>query len=309
MKKAIVTGAVGFIGGALTKKLLEMKVIVYGVDIQVEKMNRFSMYDNFIPVCADFSKYPVLAEFIKDTEIDVFFHFAWAGGFTSALKNYTLQLENARHAADAFMAACQIGCKKFIQAGTYNEFELQPVLKGENKEPRYTCIYSTAKTAADVICRTLAYNMGIEYCTGLIPMPYGEGNYSKQLTYVVIRSLLNQISPKLVEGNETYDFVYIDDIAEAFIAIALSGKDQKGYYIGHRKLQTFKEWIIQIRDVIAPGVELKFGEYQDSHTIDYSEIDLDALYQDTGFECKADFEESIRKTADWIRQLETEERK
>lgn len=304
MKKAIVTGATGFIGGALVRKLLLLDVEVYGVDIETPKFAEFESNTNFHKIIASFEAYKDLPKLINDNCIDVFYHFAWAGGFTTAIKDYTLQMRNAAYAGDALVAAKDIGCAKFVYAGTYNEFEIRTFLASDDFEPRYTCIYSTGKTAADLICKTLAYNLGIDYCMGLIPMPYGEGNYSKQLVNVVINCLNNNVSPKLVEGNNTYDLVYIDDITEAFVAIGEKGVNKKGYYIGHRKLKTFKELMIDIRDIIAPNVKLKFGEYIDVQNIDYSLIDLDALYNDTGFECKADFKESILRTAEWVKTLE-----
>jgi len=45
------------------------------------------------------------------------------------------------------------------------------------------------QAAGGLICRTLAYNLGMYYTAGLIPMPYGENNYSKQLVNVVIDAL------------------------------------------------------------------------------------------------------------------------
>lgn len=300
-KAVVVTGATGFIGGALTKKLLEQGTIVYGVGRDIIKMKRFYQYKNYIPVVADFLKYKELPQIIKHSHIEVFYHCAWYGGFTTALRDYHVQMKNVAYAGDALNAAKKIGCRKFVNAGTYNEFEIQTFLASDVFEPRYTCIYSTAKTAADLVCRTLAFNYGIDYCTGFIPMPYGEGNYSRQLTNIVIDSLNRGIAPKLIEGNNMYDLVYIDDIANAFIAIGEKGNNQKGYYIGHRELKTFKEWMIQIRNIVAPNVKLKFGEYKDSQNLDYSLIDLNALYNDTDFECKADFAESILKTAKWIK--------
>lgn len=302
MKKVIVTGATGFIGSSVVKKLLSMGVIVYGIDIDLNKLNAFKNNHNFIPIVASFENYKDLPKLIKVSQIDIFYHFAWAGGFTTAIKDYKLQMENAAYAGDAIIAAKEIGCKKFVYAGTYNQFEIQNFLASKTFEPRYTCIYSTGKTAAGLICRTLAFNIGIEYSAGLIPMPYGENNYSKQLVNVVISSLLNGVPPKLVEGNNTYDLVYISDIVDAFIAIGSKGIDQKEYYIGHRTLKTFREWMIEIRDILAPEVQLRFGDYKDKQNIDYSMIELNALYEDTAFECQADFKESIQRTAEWIKK-------
>lgn len=305
MKKVIITGVTGFIGGSLARKFLSTGgVTVYGVDICTPKLNEFKKYENFIPVIASFSDYERLPEKIHDEEIEVFYHFAWAGGFTTAIRDYRIQMSNAAYAGDALVAAKKIGCKKFVYAGTYNQFEIQNFLETPGFKPRYTCIYSAGKTAAGLICRTLAYNMGIEYSAGLISMPYGENNYSKQLVNVVVDNLNKGIPPKLVEGNNLYDLIYIDDLVNALIAIGEKGKNQHEYYVGHRELKTFKELMIDIRDVIASDVELKFGEYKDVQQIDYSKIDLDALYRDTGFECTADFDETMKKTSEWVKSLD-----
>lgn len=301
MRKVIITGVTGFFGGSLTRKLLSLGVKVYGIDIDTPKLNKFKDNPNFISVIAGFEDYQKLPEMIKDTDIDVFYHFAWAGGFTTAIQDYKLQMSNAGFAGDAIVAAKKIGAKKFVYANTYNQYEIINFLESEIFEPRYTCIYSAGKTAASLICRTLAYNLGINYSAGLIPMPYGENNYSKQLVNVVINSLINGQAPKLIEGNKLYDLVYIQDIVDAFIVIGEKGKNKREYYVGHRKLKTFKEWMIEIRNVIAPDVELQFGEYKDNQQIEYSKIDLDALYKDTGWECKYELKDKIFSTSEWVK--------
>lgn len=213
-------------------------------------------------------------------------------------------MSNASYAGDALVAAKTIGCRKFVYAGTYNQFEIQNLLSAQGFGPRYTCIYGAAKTAAGLICRSLAYNLGIEYSAGLICMTYGENNYAKNLVNVVINCLNKGMPPKLVQGNNTYDLIYIGDLVDALIAIGEKGKDQCEYYVGHRHLKTFRKLMEDIRDVIAPDVKLKFGEYEDNQCIDYSKIDLDFLYRDTGWECKADFAETMRKTSEWVKILD-----
>lgn len=300
MKKVAITGCTGFFGGTLTRTLLEQGVMVYGIDINEAKLASISN-KNFVPVVVGFEDYAKLPELVKDPDIDVFYHLAWAGGFTTAIRDYKLQMSNAAFAGDALVAAHKLGAKKFVYANTYNQYEIINFLESDYFEPRYTCIYSTGKTAAGLICRTLSHNLGIEYSAGLIPMPYGENNYSKQLVNVVINSLNNRQAPKLVEGNNLYDLVYVQDIIDALIAIGEKGKDKKEYYVGHRKLKTFKEWMIEIRDEIAPDIKLKFGEYKDNQQIDYSRVDLDALYIDTGWECHYELKDKIKDTAEWVK--------
>lgn len=49
---------------------------------------------------------------------------------------------------------------------------------------------------------------------------------------------------------------------DAFIVIGDKGANSRGYYIEHRKLKTFRQWMMEVRDVINPDIELIFGEYK-----------------------------------------------
>jgi nucleoside-diphosphate-sugar epimerase len=305
MKKVVITGATGFIGGALAKRLLNDGVKVYGVGRNEDKLNELKKYGDFVPVVADFEQYFELPRMIADGNIDVFYHFAWQGVFGESFKDYSLQLSNAKYACDTICQAIKMDCEKFVYAQTYNFYEIKSFINNDVFEPRYTCVYSSSKTAAELIMKTLAFNNSnnIVYSSGAVCMAYGEGNYSQMLTNVVIKKILNNESPDLIEGNNLYDMIYVSDIAAAFEAIGKYGINQKTYYIGHRQLRTFKEWLVDLRDAINPAVKLNFGSYKDNQNIDYSLIDLDALYNDTGFEAKTDFAESIIKTADWLKSI------
>lgn len=300
MNTVIISGVGGFLGSHLCTRLLSKGVKVYGIDINDEVHKRF-VNPNYIPIVASFESYCNLHEKITEN-VDVFFHYAWAGGLLQdSFWNYELQLQNAKFACDAFMVASRIGCKKFINSGTNNQIEIKQFLAAKDFSPRGTCIYSAAKTALDLMCKTLASRTETQYIGTMIPMPYGIGNRSMQLANVVMISLLKGESPKLIEGNNLYDMIYVEDIVDAFISIAERGVSGRTYYIGHRKLKTFKEWMLEIRDIINPEIELKFGEYKDPLNLDYSYVDLDLLFNDTGFECSTDFESQIKETCNWIK--------
>lgn len=303
MKKVIITGAGGFIGGALAKHLLNKGVTVIGVDISHDKMECLTEYDNFSAIVATFDQYKCLHKLIGDRDIDVFYHFAWQGVFGSAFQNYEMQLDNAKYSCIAVDEAIKLNVKKFVFAGTMNEYEMENYICCDYFEPRYTYIYSAVKQVSEAIGKTLAYNRSIEYCAGRIAMAFGEKNYSDMLPNVVMKNLLQGKPCNLITGEGTYDMIYIDDIVAAFEAIGKYGKNMKSYYVGHRRLRTFRDLITEIAYILNPKCELNFGAYPDVPSgINYDAIDLDALYHDTGFECKADFKESILKTASWLQK-------
>ena len=303
MKTAVVTGATGFIGGAVTKLLLEKKIKVYAVGRNPEKLQTLAKA-GAIPVSLEFNEYLSMSDCIQET-VDIVYHCAYAGGFDGqALRQYDLQLDNARHACDTVSSALKMGTKKFVYVSTVNVVEVADLIDSYECKPRYTCIYSAGKLVAELIGKTLSYNGNMEYITALVAMPYGEGNSANTLPNIIMKQLMDGVSPKLIEGNNGYGLVYIDDVAKAMYSIGEKGENFKRYYVGHRKLSIFKELMCGIRDVISPDTELQFGAYPDAPALNYDEIDLDALYHDTGFECKANFEESILKTAQWLKKQE-----
>lgn len=295
----VVTGATGFIGKALVRELSKNpETLIYAVGRNQKELDALNLLGNVVPVQADFRAYDSLENLIHD-EADVFYHCAFRGGFAGdALKDYSLQLENTQSVCDAVSSAMKMHTKKFVLASTVNVMEVKQYFTEQDYSPRYTGIYSAGKVAAEVIGKTLAAKGGMEFCTAFIAMPYGEENTAETLPNVLIQQFNAGIRPKLIEGNNLYDLIYIDDVAKGLCAIGERGKNFKDYYLGHRKLKTFKAWISEMRDSLAPDMQLTFGEFPDAPSLDYSLVDLDALYRDTGFECKADFKESILKTGD-----------
>ena len=180
MKTVVITGVGGFFGSHMCRRMLAQGVTVYGVDMVPEVHKQFEC-SNYHSITASFEEYDRLHEQVNEP-IDVFFHFAWEGGFRQdALWDYELQLKNAKYACDAYMQAVKMGAKRFVNAGTNNQIEIRQFLKVQDYTPRGTTIYATAKIAVELIIRTLSEKYSTEYLGAMIPMPYGEGNHSMQL--------------------------------------------------------------------------------------------------------------------------------
>jgi nucleoside-diphosphate-sugar epimerase len=304
MRRAVITGATGFIGGALARRLLTGGARVYGVGRDAGKLEALKRYGDFVPVVADFEDYGRLHETIGERGFDVFYHFALKGGYGAAKKDYSLQLYNALGACKAAEAAVKIGCEKFVLAGSANEYNTINGVLNHELSLEYASVYSVCKLTAEMICDIIITKKNMGFNVGRIAVAYGEGDISfATVVHSVILQLLKNESPSLVCGNNFYDIIYISDIADAFVAIGNKGINTKRYYIGHRKLLTFKEIFTNIGQYVNPSVGLGFGAYLDSGELDYKTVDLDALYNDTGWEAKVDFKESILKTAEWIKSV------
>lgn len=302
MNRVIVTGASGFIGKALCKLLIENKVFTYAIvrDIQKIKDLKCSKYIEVIE--ADFSTYEKVISNIKG-DIDAFYHFAWDGTYGQKLTDYELQLNNIKNTCDTLILASKIGCKKFILAGTINQLEIKKYINMEKCEPRLACVYGTSKLACEMMCKTLAYNNCINFNTAIISSVFGPGDRSKMIQNVLIKKFIDGEKPKLVKGDQLYDWIYIDDVVNMLFEIGKKSVNFREYYIGNIELKTFKEIILEVKDIINPNLEIIFGELKETSVIDYSQINLNSVYEDTGYLPKCDFRESILKTVEWVKTL------
>ncbi len=305
MERAIVTGATGFIGTHLVKALLERGVDVWAIVPDPENL-AWAACEKMHIIKADFSQFDRLSELMEERGFDVCFHLAWAGTWGKPFADYALQLNNAKAACDMIVQAEKLGCRRFILISTIVQLEAMKYMLSDDGKPRISCIYGTAKNTAAMLCRIQAAQLGIEWNLAVLSSVYGVGDRSKMIENVLIESFLSGARPKLVTGENYYDCTYVEDIVSGLLAIGERGKADKTYYVGHRELKTFKEIVCEIRDVLAPEMELTFGEYPDTTPIDYSLIDTDALYKDTGFEPVVPLREGITQTAQWLSENKKE---
>lgn len=304
MQEAIVTGANGFIGSAVCRALLNKNIKVYAIIHNAS--DNLPISDNLTIIKGDLKNLIDLRDALYGVNADVFYHFAWEGASGAVLANESVQIPNIAYTCDILRLASDIKCKRFIFSGTINELELVNLYNADKYLPRAACIYGVAKLSADFMAKTLSRELNIEYITGVIGSSFGPGDKSWRIHNTVIDCMLKNTSPSLVSGEALHDWVYIDDIADLFYAIGVLGHNMKSYYLGHRNLRKLKDIVLDVRDTLAPCLEIKFGEIKDNFHIDYSLMDLNAVYKDTGQECKCDFKGSIVKTAEWVKFLRKE---
>ncbi len=303
MKKVIVTGAGGFIGRNLVKYLANSN-IVYAILYNENEKKILDKSLNIIPIVGDLNNWEELAYQIDSNEdIDIFYHLAWQGISAAAYKDIQIQQSNLKMSINCAMLAKHVKCKKFVFVGSNQEYQVgQSTVDGTVSK---ASIYGVCKFCARNLCHILLRD-AMEFNAAAFTNVFGVGDYSKRTANFFISKLSQGESLNLIEGNNLYDWTYIDDAVKGLIAVGFKGSSGKQYYIGSRVLPTFRKIIENVRDIICPEATLNFGTYNDKTFTDYSQFDLNALYIDTGFECKADFKESILKTAEWLIEKQQE---
>lgn len=304
MKKAIVTGANGFVGTALCRELCKQGIQVIAV---VRNKTEFICKTKDLPelavVCLDLSQFRNLAETIPDRDIDILYHLAWEGSAGALRGDSDVQINNVRYACDTVKACADMGVRRFVFAASIMEYEINAVM-ATDAAPGINTLYSSAKTAADYMARAIAGSLGIDYIRAVISNIYGPGEVSPRLINTSLKKMILGEHCAFSSGEQFYDFIYIDDAAKAFIAIGEKGKANRTYYIGSQERRKLKDFLIEMKNQIDPEMEIGLGEIPfHGVSLSYEEFDRNAVKEDTGFVPQVSFAEGIRNTADWLREV------
>jgi nucleoside-diphosphate-sugar epimerase len=144
------------------------------------------------------------------------------------------------------------GVKLFVNTSTcavYGQKD-RPLKETDPVSPQN--LYAVTKLQAEDMCRFYAYNYGVDGITLRLFPPYGPGDHKRRLIPYVITSLLENKSPNLTTGKQQWDFVYIDDIVNAYRAVLIAYPFISSYdeiNIGTGKPASIRDVILTIKQM------------------------------------------------------------
>ena len=304
MENVIITGADGFVGSYTVNYFLEQGCRVLALDMG-EKPNRLGEHPRLTYAQCDISDAAALEAAAQSGNYDTFIHFAWAGSAGPARVDYNLQMKNALTTVECLKTAKKLGCKRFVCAGSIMEKEVEAAVHDQGSRPGMGYIYGMGKHIAHCLCKSVAADIGIELVWPMITNAYGAGELSPRFVNTTIRKIIQGEPLQFTSGTQSYDFVYVTDVARAFYLIAKNGRPFCEYMIGSSTARPLKEFIIEMVRSLAPDRQPIFGDVPFTGTnMPLSTFDCTDTERDCGFRAEVSFAEGTRMTMDWLKTIE-----
>lgn len=302
MKKVLVIGADGFLGRQLCNKLAHLGVEVSALVASGIDYSALEGFRGIKCIEFDFEMLEDLEEKNAFSKVDVLFHMAWAGVSSSAKNDYETQIKNISFGLKVLSFAVKHGIKRVIVPGSAAEYSCSSDVINGNNIPAPSDLYSATKIATHYICQTYALQHNIDFIWTAITSIYGPGRDDNNLISYTIKKLLKSEKPSFTKLEQQWDFLFIDDLIDALIALGEKGKGGKVYPIGSGKNHPIFDYINIIHNMINPDIPLGIGDLPyKSYKIDNQIMDITELKKDTGFEPKYSFNDGIKLTIDYFK--------
>ncbi|MCI1245332.1 MAG: NAD(P)-dependent oxidoreductase [Bacilli bacterium] len=303
--KAIVTGANGFIGSNLIKNLLNHGYQVLAIDV-CEKPKRIDLSNSgIIYYQHSVEDISFLTKVVSHGEYPLFFHFAWRGSAGSERGDEKIQLDNVSQAVKCLRTAAEIGVEKFVFSSSIAELETKRLIYQDGTAPDPHFIYGAAKAACHEIMKPIANSIGIGLVWTYITNSYGVGDPTVRFLNTTLRKMIHGENISFTSGIQNYDFVYIDDVINAFRLIGEKGVPNKAYLIGSGEAKPLRDFLQDVIDIVKPSSEISFGNvpYTGVQT-PLEAFSIDSISRDCGFAPLVSFRKGIKLVYDWLKETE-----
>jgi UDP-glucose 4-epimerase len=308
----LVTGAAGFIGSAITRSLMERGDTVRGID-------NFStgLRSNIEPILdrIDFRE----ADLRDEDEmaracdgVDYIFHQAALPSVPRSVReprpSHTSNIDGTFNLLEAARAA---GVKRIVYAASSSAYGNQPGLpRVESMRPQPIAPYPVQKLAGELYMQSYWRIYGIEtvclrYFNIFGPHQRPDSPYSGVMAKFCLQMLRGETPTIFGDGEQGRDFTYIDNAVSAnLLAMAAPAEKVAGqvFNIACGERHTLMETLTIIAKLTGFVGQPKFAPPRAGDIRD-SLADISAARQAFGYRPLVGFEEGLRRTVDWYRQM------
>jgi len=328
----LITGAAGFIGFHLTRRLLEKGCKVVGIDnlnayyevqLKEARLEKLTPSDNFSFIKADLADRTRIERVFQENPFDVVVNLAAQAGVRYSLTNPHAYIDANLVGFGNILEGCRHhGVKHLVFASSssvYGANTKMPFSVHDNVDHPVS-LYAATKKANELMAHTYSHLYGL-CCTGLrFFTVYGPWGRPDMALFLFTRAILDGKPIKVFNhGKMQRDFTYIDDIVEGVYRVmgsppspdaswrgdqpdpGTSYVNYRVFNIGNNRPVNLLDFIETLENVLGKKAEKDFQDLQPGDVV-ATYADIEDLKQQVGFAPATPIEEGVRRFVDWYRQ-------
>ncbi len=305
-ERTLVTGASGFIGANLVRRLLGKGHEVHAFVCDKENMWRLKdVSDKVQTHVVDLTNAGRVDEAVRAIQPQNVYHLATYGGYPRETDMTKTFLTNVVGSLNLFTALEQVGSvRHVVSSGTSSEYGLKSEPMRENDILAPNTPYGVAKAAQTHLAQYFSKQRNFPITTLRLLSVYGPFEAKGRLVGDIMRALVLSTSVKLSSPNPKRDFIFVDDVTDAMLAIGARA-DLGGHVfnIGSGQERSVGEVVESAMNTLNIHVPVEWGAIVNTRTFETTRwvADISKAKELFAWEPRRSLEEGIKKTFAWYK--------
>jgi len=310
----MVTGAAGFIGFHLSKKLLNEGIQVVGYDnvnnyydqsLKRSRLEILNKFENFTFYENDLCDFQALEAVFKKHNIEKVCNLAAQAGVRYSLTNpFAYQKSNLEGFLNIIELSKRAGVENFVYASSssvYGKNKKLPFSVADNVDHPIS-LYAATKKANELIAHTYSHLFNLP-TTGLrfftVYGPYGRPD----MALFIFTKKISEGEPIDVYnyGKMKRDFTYVDDIVKGVVACLNNPFKYELFNLGNHRSEKLMDFIHLIEKNLSKKADINLKPIQPGD-VPETFADIDASTEKLGYYPETNIEVGIKKFIDWYKK-------
>ena len=308
-KRVLVTGAGGFVGANLVRRLLtDGHEVTAAVRPAASRWRLQGLEGDVRVEDLDMADGERVSALVAALAPEWAFHLAAHGAYSWQTDAQAIMRTNVLGTVSLVDACADAGCESFVHAGSSSEYGFKDHAPREDEAIEPNSAYAVAKAAATAYCRQVACTGRLDATTLRLYSVYGPWEEPRRLMPRLVAHAMSGRLPPLVDPGVARDFVAAPDTVEAFVLAAEIPPVEPGRVlnIGSGTQTRLAELIDLVRRLLDVQAEPNWGTAP-ARSWDTATwvADPRSAAEELGWRARLDLEAGVSQMISWLRTTPT----